>query len=49
MIVGGLKAKSHLWGSPEQNNRGNVLEELIEENDFLVVNVSDRPRWFESP
>ena len=28
VVVGDLNAKSQLWGSPEQNNRGNVLEEL---------------------
>ena len=37
LVVGDLNAKSQLWGSPEQNNRGNVLEKLIEENDFVVV------------
>ena len=44
IIVGDLNAKSKLWGSPQTEERGLLLEEKIEENGAVVV-YSGQPTY----
>jgi len=38
VVVGDLNAKSRLWGSPFSDERGRLLEEVIDEKDIVVIN-----------
>jgi ribonuclease HI len=38
-ITGDLNAKNSLWGSPAPNKSGESLEQLLNENDFIVLNT----------
>ena len=38
VIVGDLNSKSTLWGSPNTDQRGLILEKLIDDNNFVVLN-----------
>ena len=46
LICGDLNAKSVLWGSPESNARGRVLEKILDECDKVVLNTGMATRWF---
>ena len=39
LIIGDLNAKSTLWGSPQSDRRGLVLEELIDKHNATVINT----------
>ena len=39
VITGDLNAKSNLWGSPVSNHRGVMIESLLEEYDYSVLNT----------
>jgi len=38
VIVGDLNAKNRLWGSPDADQRGMVIENLMDDNNFVVLN-----------
>jgi ribonuclease HI len=38
-ITGDLNAKNTLWRSPKTNKSGEILEQLLVENDFIVLNT----------
>ena len=38
IIVVDLNAKSTLWGSPDTDYRGKVIENLIDDNNFITIN-----------
>ena len=39
LICGNFNAKSVLWGSPESNAKGRVLENILDECDKVVLNT----------
>ena len=39
IITGDLNAKSSLWGSPIGNHKGFVIESLLEEKNYVVLNT----------
>ena len=39
--MGDLNAKSTLWGADKNNENGDILDNLILENDCLIVNNKD--------
>ena len=39
IITGDLNAKSSLWGSSIDNHKGFVIESLLEENNYVVINT----------
>ena len=41
IIMGDLNAKSTLWGADKNNENGDILDNLILENDCLIVNNKD--------
>ena len=45
IIAGDLNAKSPLWGSPYGDNRGELFEEFIENNDLTVLNNNTIPTF----
>lgn len=38
IIVGDLNSKNTLWGSPITDSRGDIVEQLINDNNFIVLN-----------
>jgi len=38
IIVGDFNAKNRLWNSPSDNTRGRAVEQLIDQNNFVVLN-----------
>ena len=40
IICGDLNAKNTLWGSPENDERGKLIGDLIEENNVTVLNTT---------
>lgn len=45
LICGDFNGKSHMWGSPVEDNRGRVLAEWISSNDLIVQNVGNEPTF----
>ena len=41
LLCGDFNAHSPLWGSLETNDHGDVMEELIEDNDLIPINTND--------
>lgn len=46
IVVGGdFNAKSHLWGSPQEDQRGNILSEWLGERNLVLQNLQDKPTF----
>ena len=43
---GDFNAKSVLWGSPDGNTRGRVIEKILDECDKVRLNTGMATRWF---
>ena len=39
IVTGDFNSKNSLWNSPDYNKNGYILEELIDENNFVVINT----------
>jgi ribonuclease HI len=44
IITGDFNAKNPLWGSPDQNERGIIIDELIDKHKFVVLNTGQPTR-----
>jgi len=38
VIVGDFNSKSTLWGSPTTDERGLIIEDIVDNNDFVILN-----------
>lgn len=45
VIAGDFNAKSNMWGSPQLNKRGEIVEEFIAANSMMVVNEGSAPTF----
>jgi hypothetical protein len=41
IIIGDLNAKSTLWYADKNNDNGDILDNIILENDFIIINNKD--------
>jgi len=39
IVTGDFNAKNPLWGSPDVNNAGNIIEQLLDKFDYVVANT----------
>src|SRR4029077_15013325 len=44
LIIGDLNAKSKLWGSPNNDSKGKIIERFVEENNLVVLNKGQGTR-----
>ena len=45
LILGDFNGHSHLWGANQENERGNVVEKLIDNHNLILLNDSVHTRF----
>lgn len=45
IVAGDLNAWSRLWGSPQDNVRGNIIADTIEQHDWICFNTGKTPTY----